>query len=194
MIEQLKGRSSALLVASLAVVAAVAGTAIASDPIATSSKAVTKKKVKKIADKQINKQLPWETGDLADGAVTEPKIADGAVTEPKIADGLLQPAAFGQVNANGTIVSANTEGFTAANVSVLNAGTLYCFRNLGFTPKVILANVVWQSGGNTDVRTATVPPDALGGCPAGTTASARTTTAARLTATFSSACRRTTST
>jgi hypothetical protein len=78
-----KRPSPAIVVAVVALVAGLAGTAVA-DPGASTS-AVTKKKVKKIANKQINKRLPWETGDLADNAVTTPKLANGAVTGPKLA-------------------------------------------------------------------------------------------------------------
>jgi hypothetical protein len=65
--------SPALIVAVVALVAALAGTAIA-DPGASSSK-ITKAKVKKVANKQINKRLPIETSELADNAVTAPKLA-----------------------------------------------------------------------------------------------------------------------
>jgi hypothetical protein len=74
--------SPALIVAVVALVAALAGTAIAG-PGATTSK-ITKAKVKKIANKQINKRLPIDTAELADGAVTTPKIANDAVTAPKL--------------------------------------------------------------------------------------------------------------
>lgn len=75
--------SPALIVAVVALVAALAGTAIA-DPGASTSK-ITKSKVKKIANKQINKRLPWKTNDIADNAVTTGKIANDAVTAPKLA-------------------------------------------------------------------------------------------------------------
>jgi hypothetical protein len=80
----------ALAVAILALVAAVAGTAVAADPVANT--AVSKKKTKKIANKQIDKRLPWGTDDIADGAVTGGKIADGAVTDGKIADNAVNGA------------------------------------------------------------------------------------------------------
>jgi hypothetical protein len=64
--------SPAIIVAVVALIAALAGTAMAG-PGAETSK-ITKSKVKKIANKQINKQLPWETGDLAQGAVTAPVV------------------------------------------------------------------------------------------------------------------------
>ena len=75
--------SPALIVAVVALVAALAGTALA-DPGASASK-ITKAKVKKIANKQINKRLPIDAGELADNAVTTAKIANDAVTAPKLA-------------------------------------------------------------------------------------------------------------
>jgi hypothetical protein len=75
--------SPALIVAVVALVAALAGTAIAG-PGASTSK-VTKSKVKKITNKQINKRVPWGTADIADNAVTTPKIANDAVTGVKLA-------------------------------------------------------------------------------------------------------------
>jgi hypothetical protein len=75
--------SPALIVAVVALVAALAGTAIAGP--GASSSAITKAKVKKVANKQINKRIPWETADIADNAITTPKIANAAVTAPKLA-------------------------------------------------------------------------------------------------------------
>jgi hypothetical protein len=74
--------SPAIIVAVVALVAALAGTAVAG-PGAETSK-ITKAKVKKIANKQINKRLPWKTADIADDAVTTPKLANGAVVSPKL--------------------------------------------------------------------------------------------------------------
>jgi hypothetical protein len=65
-------QSPAMVVAVVALVAAVAGTAVA-DPGASTSK-ITKAKVKKVANKQINKRIPWKTADIADGAITAPKL------------------------------------------------------------------------------------------------------------------------
>lgn len=81
---------AAIVVATMALIAALAGTALAG-PDATSS-AITKAKVKKVANKQINKRLPWQTADIADAAVTGPKLADGAVSSAKIEDGAVTTA------------------------------------------------------------------------------------------------------
>ncbi len=91
--------SPALIVSVVALVAALAGTAVAANPTATSS-AINKKKVKKIANKQIDKRLPWGTGDIAGGAVTTDKLADGAVAREKIAGGAVarEKIAGGAVN------------------------------------------------------------------------------------------------
>lgn len=155
--ERMKGRSPALIVAVLALVAAVAGTAVAEEAT-TSAKPVTKTKAKKIAKKEVDKKFPIGVGDIDAG--------------------VLQPRAFGQVNNNGTVIAANSEGITSPNVTMSDGNTLYCFRGLPFTPKVLLANVVWTSSANIDVRTATIPPDIPSSCPADTQASARTTDSA----------------
>ncbi|MGH2993187.1 MAG: hypothetical protein ACRDL1_06595 [Solirubrobacterales bacterium] len=70
--------SPAIVVAALALVAALAGTAVAGPDASTS--AINKKKVKQIATKQIDKRFPVGTEDIAEGAVTSPKLADGAIS------------------------------------------------------------------------------------------------------------------
>jgi hypothetical protein len=90
--------SPAIVVAVLALLAALVGTAVAGPGAGTS--AITKAKVKKVAKKQINKRLPWETGDIADAAVTAPKIADGAVTSGKFFLSVVQNHDFGLVEAS----------------------------------------------------------------------------------------------
>jgi hypothetical protein len=84
--------SPAIVVAIVALVAGLAGTAVAGPGAETS--AVTKKKVKKIANRQINKRLPWGTAAIADNAITTPKIADDAVTAPKLAAITTRSATF----------------------------------------------------------------------------------------------------
>ena len=64
--------SPAIVVAILALVAALAGTAIAGSTATTSK--ITKAKVKKVANKQINKRLPWKSADIADKAITAGKL------------------------------------------------------------------------------------------------------------------------
>jgi hypothetical protein len=65
--------SPALLVAVVALVAALAGTAVAGP--GASSSAITKAKVKKVANKQINKRLPWEAADIAPNAIHSEELA-----------------------------------------------------------------------------------------------------------------------
>jgi hypothetical protein len=116
--------SPAIVIAVLALVAAVAGTAVAG-PSATTS-AITKKKVKKIANKQIDKRFPVETGDIAGGAVTTPKLANGAVDAAKLADGAVTAAKLGPViertaNSPATTDSDGTQNGAAAPVAQASA-------------------------------------------------------------------------
>jgi hypothetical protein len=67
------GPSPAIIVASLALVAALAGTAIAGPDAIIS--ALTRSKVKKIAQKQVNKRFPVGESDIANGAVTREKTS-----------------------------------------------------------------------------------------------------------------------
>ena len=110
--------SPALVVAVAALVAALAGTAIAG-PAATTS-APSKKKVKKIsrkqANKQIDKRLPLESEDIADGAVSTDKIADDAVSNSKLSN----PTYSALVQANGTFVRG--VGADGNNTQRINAG------------------------------------------------------------------------
>ena len=109
--------SPALFVAILALVAALAGTAIA-QPEATSS--ISKKKVKKIAKKeakkQINKVLPLEAGDLADGSVERDKIADGAIDGSKVEDDSIGSEKLSdiEVSGNSFVQVAATNGANEA--------------------------------------------------------------------------------
>ena len=67
--------SGAILVAVLVLVAAVAGTAVAGPDATTSiSKKKTTKIAKKQAKKQVNKVLPIEGENLADGSTTASKL------------------------------------------------------------------------------------------------------------------------
>jgi hypothetical protein len=117
-------QSPAIIVAVLALVAAVAGTAVAGPGAVTS--AITKAKVKKIANKQIDKRLPWKTGDIADGAVTTPKLANGAVDTAKLADGAVTASKFGPVierteNSPATTDSDGTQNGAATSVNQAGA-------------------------------------------------------------------------
>jgi hypothetical protein len=108
--------SPAILVAGLALVAALAGTAVAG-PGASTSK-VTKSKVKKIANKQIDKRLPWETADIAPDAVTSGKIAPDAVTSGKIAPDAVTSGKIADASVNSAKVEDRS--LRATDYSVFN--------------------------------------------------------------------------
>jgi hypothetical protein len=113
--------SPAIVVAVLALVAALAGTAIAG-PGAETSK-LNKAKVKNIAKKQINKTLPIDSGELADGAVTTAKIADGAVTAEKLAT-TASPRVFMHFDVNGVFQPGESRGVTSVNFPANNVACL----------------------------------------------------------------------
>jgi hypothetical protein len=137
--------SPALFVAALALVAALAGTAIAGPEASTS---VSKKKVKKIAKKeakkQINKVLPLEAGDLADGSVERDKIADGAIDGSKVADDSIGSEKLSDIEVSGNsfiqVSATNGANEAAARAAapenpLLSKGPLEvyakCFRDTG---------------------------------------------------------------
>ncbi len=164
--------SAAMIVAVIALVAAVGGTAVG----LPGKKSVDKNDLKKnVVKSKIIKDGQVKTADIGAGEVNSGDIGNGEVGAGDIANGVLQPRAFATVNSDGTVVASNSEGVSTSNVQVVSAGTLYCFNGLGFQPKIVLANVVWAGGGNSDVRTAAGPLDDVGSCPGVEQASARTT-------------------
>ena len=103
--------SAAILIAVVALVAALGGTAIAGPDAFTSiSKKKTKQVANKQAKKQINKQTPWESEDIASSAITSSKLSDEAVKSDEL----------GEINTktNSTTVTAGTNG--TASVSCDN--------------------------------------------------------------------------
>src|SRR5262249_55677817 len=94
---------AALIVGVTAPVAALVGTAVAQP----SAKKVTTKKVKKIANQEIDKRLPWTTNDLSDGAVTSGKLASDAVTSGKIAE---DAVTSGKINAGDVTTGKLADG------------------------------------------------------------------------------------
>ncbi len=72
--------SPALVVAVMALVAALAGTAVAEQATTAVSKKKTKKIANKQANKQIDKRLPFESDDIADGAITNQKLSSPTYT------------------------------------------------------------------------------------------------------------------
>jgi hypothetical protein len=118
-------QSPVMVVAILALVAAVAGTAVAGPGASTS--AITKAKVKKVANKQINKRIPWKTGDIADNAVTAAKLAAGAVTAPKLGTLTVRQSESSTVPAdaapgNGLSQARNAEATCNSNEVALSGG------------------------------------------------------------------------
>ena len=69
--------------------------------------------------------------------------------------------AYARVAADGTVDASRAKGIAQANVTHTNAG-IYCFVNLGFTPKNVLATLEPLGGGTVYAQT-----DAALGCPPG---------------------------
>lgn len=130
--------SPALVLASIALVFALAGAAIAGPLVA--SKAITRSTVKSISKKQAKAQI----AALAPGlSVANAQSAQTAVSA--------NPAAFAHVAADGTVNAANSKGVTQANL--INVGPIlgyYCFGNLPFVPRGGTATVDWNGAGSFD--------------------------------------------
>jgi hypothetical protein len=70
-----------------ALIVGVAGSAIAGpDALTSISKNKTKKIANQQAKKQINKRTPWETGDIADNAISSSKLADESVKSDELGE------------------------------------------------------------------------------------------------------------
>ena len=151
--------SPAIVVAILALVAALAGTAIAGSTATTSK--ITKAKVKKVANKQINKRMPWKTNDIANDAITAPKLAAGAVTAGKLGKLTVRQSETQTVPAdaspgNGVFQARSTEvscqsGETALSGGVFEVEPENDGTQIGFTiyPSRYLTNT---SGTPTGIR------------------------------------------
>ena len=118
----------------LALVVGIAGSATAGPDAFTSiSKSKTKKIANKQAKKQINKQTPWGTDDIADGAISSSKLSDEAVKADELGeintrtdDTTVQPDTQGTAsvscNSGEKVVSGGWEGppfDQAANTAAL---------------------------------------------------------------------------
>ena len=104
-----------------ALIVGVAGSAVAGpDALTSISKNKTKKIANKQAKKQINKRTPWETGDIADSAITSNKIATDAVSSSKLADESVKSDELGEINtrSDDTTIAPQTNG--TASVSCDN--------------------------------------------------------------------------
>jgi hypothetical protein len=154
--------SPALIVAVLALVAALAGTAIAGPGASTS--ALTKAKVRKIAKKQANKLLPIDSGELADGAVTGPKIANGSVSEEKLATGALTPRVFMHFDSAGNFQPGESRGVVGVDRPAPNVACL----DLDITARIGGANRGIAAGSAPfNIQIGLPPEPEVLGCPAG---------------------------
>jgi len=159
--------SPALAVAVLALVAALAGTAIA-DPGATT--AISKKKTKKIAKKEVQKQFPIETSQIADEAVTNNKVEAGSLEADRLSDTaqieLRGALAYAQINHIGTpsLVAERTSGITAVTRPAVGVYCLtvsaelepFVFNNAGAPVRSMAGSV--EFGNSTTPGEATVAP------------------------------------
>ena len=79
--------SAGIVIAVVALVAALTGTAIAGPDAFTSiSKNKTKKIANKQSKKQINKQTPWSSDDIATDAISSSKLSDEAVKADELGE------------------------------------------------------------------------------------------------------------
>lgn len=182
--------SPAMVLASIALVFALAGTAIAG-PDAISS-AVTKSQVKKLAKKQGKKQGKKQAIKQIDKAepnldVNSAKTADNATNAENATNAQNATNAENAVNAeNGAprafarvlnntgglgVDEARSKGITDADVTFVG-GSVYCFE-LGFTPRQVQATIDWVAGDANTFSHASVQP--YNQCPAGNDGSVRTT-------------------
>ncbi len=157
-----KGRrpSPSMIVASTALIIALAGTAMAAP---TAIKSVLdkgeKKQVKKIAKKEIRKAAPGLS-------VANATNAQNATNADKLGG---QPGSFyapattlrtALVAANGTVDAAHSDGVNQANVTQ-PVGGVYCFNGLSPAPRSVVASV---AGGQATVQTQTQYAPTAGVC------------------------------
>jgi hypothetical protein len=133
------GRSPAILVAVLALVAGIGGTAVAGPDV--SSSAISKKKVKRIARKQAVKQINALAPGLSVAHAGTASSAERADSADRA--GSANPIAYALVNRNGGVDEARSKRVTDANVTH-ESGTLgvYCIRNLGFNFKGVQLTLI----------------------------------------------------
>jgi hypothetical protein len=126
---------------------------------------ITTGKIKKeaVATAKIKKEAV-KTSKIANNAVTTAKIANDAVTGDKVKESSLaevpkaalatnaesaQPEAFGLINTNGTIDTANSKNI--ASVSHPSKGT-YCVTPSGFTPRGGQVTTIFGGTGGTTTQ------------------------------------------
>jgi hypothetical protein len=142
---------------------AVAAKKIGSNDIKGNSITTGKIKKEAVAAAKIKKSAVT-TNKIANNAVTTAKIADDAVTGDKVKESSLgevpkatlavsaesaQPQAFGLINTNGTIDTANSKNI--ASVSHPSEGT-YCVTPSGFTPRGGQVTTVFGGSGGTTAQ------------------------------------------
>ena len=144
-----KGRrpSPSMIIASTALIIALAGTAVAAP---TAIKSVLdkgeKKQVKKIAKKEIRKAAPGLSVANATNAQNATN-ADKLGGQPGSSYAPATTLRTALVAANGTVDAAHSDGVNQANVTQ-PVGGVYCFNGLSPAPRSVVAS---HAGGTADI-------------------------------------------
>ncbi len=138
--------SPALVISSIALIAAIGGGSFAFANSDKNQNKVTKSTVKKISKQQIKKAAPGLSVDHANSAgsadtATSATNADNAAhaaaadtatsADTATTADSAQPVAFAHINADGTLDTANSKGVGA----VQSSAGLFCISGVSFTPR-----------------------------------------------------------
>lgn len=169
--------SPALVISSIALIAAIGGGSFAFANSDKQMKKVTKQTVKKISKKEIKKAAPGLSVDHATSAdsATSATSADRATTADTATSAgtatsadSAQPMAFAHVSAAGVLDAANSKNAGAVTTS----GPLLCFSGLPFVPRGGQATVDAVGSSNQSAQFGIGRNSNI--CPAGTQANVAT--------------------